>query len=247
MFAWIGEQWRRWLGTVSRLLVATAATLGTVYLTLSGATVIKGNHSVEVAAIILDGAVSIGAAGRLAYLELRAPNVQRREVSVRQALEAAWVAVADKTGISMVDLMVSYFALEGAGQLQRLHRRLRVGVKQIPRSTVWWSKDKGVVGHCWETEATVRQNLSSLNRDYGTCSEAAWNALPSGRKMGMSYSDWRKTRRKYDMVIAVPIHDDDRFLGCVALTGPTHNSTWIEQPDVEQALVAAAATIAMAT
>jgi hypothetical protein len=62
----------------------------------------------------------------------------------------------------------------------------------------------------------------------------------------MSYEDWVKTRRKYDMIIAVPVQIHREFVGCVALTGPKHNTTWLQRQEVEQALVAAAATISQA-
>jgi hypothetical protein len=51
----------------------------------------------------MDAVVALGASVRAAYYEARKPSIQKRRAAVRQALEAAWLAVHQDTGIELIE------------------------------------------------------------------------------------------------------------------------------------------------
>jgi hypothetical protein len=91
-------------------------------------------------------------------------------------------------------------------------------------SNITFTKGKGVIGRCVETQAVAAYDLAQMYRDLGQPTEAEWAALPADVSLNLSYSEYLDARDKYAVVIASPIIDDSsaqaRVRGCIVLDGP---------------------------
>jgi hypothetical protein len=171
-------------------------------------------------------------------------KIAKKEESVRQMLHAAIFSVSKEAGIDVRKLTISLFLVTGQGRWQRLERWMRITFRPRTESTVRWTRGKGAIGQCWDTETVVTKNIEGTNSKWGECNRQVWEGVPEATRMGLTHEEWRKTAKKYDMIVAVPVHVDGRIVGCVALDGPANGSNWVEEGPVAEALEGAAATIA---
>lgn len=95
-------------------------------------------------------------------------------------------------------------------------------VSRSPTGIVW-TRGKGVVGRCWETEQDEAINLASHRVRQAIRSRSAWNGLPEAIRMQLTFDEIRSVNG-YGAVVAVPIVSSDPFdrrvLGVLSVHGP---------------------------
>jgi hypothetical protein len=157
------------------------------------------------------------AALRRTYAGLRRADARRQNVT--EALNALLVALSETEHIQIPDIACSVYLVEGhlIGN-QELREFVRVTLGMSPSSAVRWTKGKGVIGRCWETEAITHVNLHRLNERLADITEERYYTLTESARMNMSYAESRMTVGNVGEILAVPIHVDARFAGCVAVS-----------------------------
>jgi hypothetical protein len=86
-------------------------------------------------------------------------------------------------------------------------------------SHIPWTRGKGVVGLCWETQQIITTDTAQMYRDLRQCSKTEWKQLDPGVHLNLRYKEFRRIAGKYAGVVVVPIIDPrtERYKGCVAL------------------------------
>ncbi len=104
----------------------------------------------------------------------------------------------------------------------QLWRAAQYRLKHADEATrIKWRRGRGVIGKCWERVDIVYEDLTALWGPQELNYER-WKGLPEDSKLGLNYQEYRKIRRKYGSVLAVPIrHPRGRgapqFLGCITI------------------------------
>lgn len=232
---------RAWI----KIAAATVSAAASAYVGLVSLDALPFSELLVVLAVAALAVISLGGSLRAILWEAVKDKLSERDESVRQMLYAAAFTAAEKTGLDVQVFTVSVFLVEGRWRQRHLARWMRVTFRARTESTVRWTLGKGVVGECWATGAVVKKDITGTNERWAACTPEQWaQAVRPAARMGLSYEEWVKTRGKYDMIIAVPIHRDGRFVGCLALDGPANGTVWAEQRDVIQALEVGAAHVA---
>ena len=132
---------------------------------------------------------------------------------------------------------------------ERHVRLARVKLTPYPQASgVRWTKGKGVIGRCWATHRFVMHDLREAFSPFYEADRAAWAALSSEVRFGLSFDEFQRTRDLYGVVAAVAILDPKKpgkYLGCVSLDTPRDSAEGIDRKRVEEDLGAVAVTIGL--
>jgi hypothetical protein len=138
---------------------------------------------------------------------------------------------------------------KGWGRKGKIEVQRRIGRWRLrdypPPSGTLWTKEKGVIGLCWQRKKTVGADISSDFGHLRSFSEADFNALPpEKRPMGLSYDEWLHTR-EYGAIVACPIKigDEETYKGCISVDAPSdcYEKLWCDR--VRDALAEAASGV----
>jgi len=208
---------------VLKLLVLVAAAAATAYLTAIQVNLVKGSTGLEVAAIAILGVIAIGVSGRASFQAATRSRWDKKDIQVRESLLAVLLSCSKETKQEIelftvaVWLITPRFGPMRFRQLRRARHR-SVSLRHEGPSNVKWTIGKGVMGACWQDESPKFKDLTQLTNKYGQIGNTEWNALGGTVTMGLSYEDWKATKRKYRAVAAVPVRDDEQELvGCLVL------------------------------
>jgi hypothetical protein len=139
-----------------------------------------------------------------------------REREIETCLTSSLIYIVKHGGSSWLDAGVQAFAMQGRWGRQRQIRVAKVRLRPVGTSGVTWSKDKGVIGRCWATNAQQYEDLETHFSPFEDLDETAWDALPVETRFGLSFDDFQHLRGKYGVVAAVPImNNKDRYIGCI--------------------------------
>jgi hypothetical protein len=151
----------------------------------------------------------------------RRAKALEREDNVRSLLTTSLVLIAREPGAPWDEIGVQAFLVTGWLWRKRQSRIAKVRLSSIASSGVTWTKDKGVIGRCWETRTNQWAQLEDPPfSELATTPEATWNQLRSSATYGLSYADYRALGQKYGTVAAVPIMAGDKYIGCITLDTP---------------------------
>lgn len=107
-------------------------------------------------------------------------------------------------------------ALWRAAQFRLEHSDQQTGIQ--------WRRGKGAIGLCWKHTDVWHKRLDDLwgeaELNYGD-----WVRLEPSKRIGLNFHEYKKIRRKYGYVIAMPIYRPrgrgaPQFLGCIAVDLP---------------------------
>ena len=105
-------------------------------------------------------------------------------------------------------------------EVQKMKAHIRLG--DVRPDGVRWTKDKGVIGLCWQQGRDVSKNLKAKLWSYRDREEKGWYRLSGTTRFGLSLEDMRNTR-DVEYVAASPIlvGEGRVYVGCVSVDGPT--------------------------
>ncbi|KRD07782.1 hypothetical protein ASE48_10115 [Mycobacterium sp. Root265] len=133
---------------------------------------------------------------------------------------SALVALSDiREGIHVFDLGVSVFKISRVWFLwcgvipwseKRLVRIVRLRLSDSPNeSNVRWTKGKGAIGVCWQSNVAVhhdrRADAATWGKNGQYPSEAQFADLQDDQKRGMNREEFIQTIDKYGEILAVPM------------------------------------------
>ncbi len=162
-----------------------------------------------------------------AFLSERGEKARRksveRERKVETFLTTALVNAVENAGANLTNTGVQAFMV--GGWWSKAHIRLaKVRLGGSPSSGITWSKGKGVIGRCWDTQSVQCVDLTAAFAPYRSYSKERWEALGAEVRYGLSFEDFQRIGHKYGVVAAVPIIDSkDKYVGCVTLDTPAPN------------------------
>lgn len=173
---------------------------------------------------VVAGVALIGSLSRVFHLVFFGRRDEAR-AHVQQALKVLVWDVHELTDIDVRTLGASAWMVQGFWPFSWLHRLGRERFSAVPPpSRIRWTKGKGHIGRCWETGQQVVANVKARDSEQQSISSAAeWGALPQDRRMGMSFKEYERIRRKYGTVIAMPVTDGkrgNRVVGVISLDAP---------------------------
>ena len=100
-----------------------------------------------------------------------------------------------------------------AAQFRLKHADIATGIA--------WKRGKGAIGMCWEEVSTFYRGMADI---WGPneMTYAQWESMDTDKKIGLDFQEYRRIRRKYGQVLAVPIfrprgRGAPQFLGCVTI------------------------------
>lgn len=182
------------------------------------------------ACILSPGVVAVGEQVRAIVKERKAGSRDNRQQAIDLALTEAVLRISDQTKYDKWDVGVSLWKVKKSrlGWLTgRTDVMVRMGHRRFnprpTRSDIVWTRGKGVIGICWETQDEVDRDLRPACRRFpnGACTEKRWKSVGADLRMGMSLDEFRTMIGKYGEVLAVPIKSaNGTFLGCVAVDIP---------------------------
>jgi hypothetical protein len=164
---------------------------------------------------------------RRAMWRVQASRVETNKVGVRDQLSTILVTVAMLHKVAVDDLETigcSLFLVRGRGVrrpkiLYRVHR-MRI-IDNLPESAAVFTKNKGVVGYCWQNEKWWHVDLDPVNREFDgmTLDEIKdlWPLITVDQHMNFTPEEFVSLTGKYREVLAVPVMIDHKFEGCIAL------------------------------
>jgi hypothetical protein len=212
--------------TIAAVLVAIAAAV----LALNGAKVITASRSLLLSAIVTTTVFAALSTIGAAWSEWRKKRLGNRRELVNFQLDATLWAIVDQVGkgLDYRDLGIAVYRTYRSWWwpfTQRLRRVQRVRAAHRPvSSTINFTRGKGVIGRCVETQAVAAYDLAQMYTDLGNPTKEEWAELPEDVSLNLTYSEFLDNRDKYAVVIASPIIDDQsattRVRGCIVLDGP---------------------------
>ncbi|ACZ29550.1 hypothetical protein Xcel_0511 [Xylanimonas cellulosilytica DSM 15894] len=142
---------------------------------------------------------------------------------LEKQLVAAVAAISRETGIDVEHLGVSAWAVEKSGGVETLVRQYTVRLSGYPPPTaVVWTKGKGVIGQCWETQSVASENFGKLQERYPKdrpISNSAWAKVK--QTGGFTQAEFPHRIHKYSQILAVPFGavgtSAGGFVGCLSL------------------------------
>jgi hypothetical protein len=217
---------RRWRLVASVLVAAYTAAVG-VLVALDQKISQKRFHwvhsdklQVPIVAILVF--LTLAEAIRKAVSQTRSSAEDDRRVGVRKSLSSAMVTAAETAGVSVSDVGIGLFLVQ-PGFLRRPERLVRVERVRIPddlhESGIEFTKGKGAVGSCWENQTITHRDLNRINARYhdpGTIA-TRWTKMHAATTQGFTRREFTAVATKYSEVLAVPVMDNGRFVGCIAL------------------------------
>lgn len=161
------------------------------------------------------------------------------------AMLVALTNIVDFTGVPASDIRLSAFRIGRrwwSFWIKRQSRFARVGLASYPPPRIGRNFAIGVVGECWKRKCStffLRKGNSAFS------GEAEWSKAPEEVRMGMSFREWKETRDRFALIMAVPVQGGERYLGCVSLdTFSDKHASKLRQDKVWNFLADAAITIA---
>lgn len=97
--------------------------------------------------------------------------------------------------------------------------RLRLGNRPGTAQRITWTEGKGVIGRCWLEKEDVAVNIARINKEIKGLTAEEWMDRGADERLGMTL-DEVKAAKDFGAIVASPIMDGHRFLGCVAVDGP---------------------------
>ncbi len=212
--------------TFAAVLVAIAAAI----LALNGAEVVQASNRLLLAAVVTTTVLAALSTIGAAWSEWRKKRLGNRRDLVDFQLDATLWAIVDQvgSGLDYRDLGIAVYRTHRRWWWPFTHRvsrmqRVRAAHRPVS-SNIAFTRGKGVIGRCVETQAVAAYDLAQMYADLGQPTEAEWAALPADVSLNLSYAEYRENRDKYAVVIASPIIDDSsavaKVRGCIVLDGP---------------------------
>ncbi|TAK16587.1 MAG: hypothetical protein EPO35_05000 [Acidobacteria bacterium] len=166
------------------------------------------------------GLAKVGERRELRKLEL---EKQLRPVLVTPLVGAIKDCGGDPTDLSIQVLLVKrpWF---GSGATWRHWRGVprqvgvaRLGLSGLTSSGIAWTKNKGVIGLCWERQDEIWEILSDF-QILAKTKEEDWTGWKTSKVYNLSYEEARKIGNKYATIAAVPMTDaNGNYIGCLSL------------------------------
>ena len=171
----------------------------------------------------------------------------RFERWVAETLKGTLVQVVQASGLDWKDVGINAFLVRRTPRWFGTPVLHRVGRERIrntpPPSNVVWTKGKGVIGRCWATATDQGVNLAALFGPDPVLTESDWLARPEADRIGMSFSDYEKTKN-HGAVVATPILDrEGEVIGVVSADAPGDAFDRLWNDNVREALGATATTL----
>lgn len=254
------RQFKRWLVGIGSALLALAAAALIVFETLLQMNIYKDPKWIPLTIV---GVVAVGTLATNIRSTINVVTASEREktrLRIYQACVAAAAVTSNHTGVDVLTIGVSaYKTVRRPGFCKRLWpltikvklgRVARCRVADLPQpSNVRWTKGKGAIGTCLQSEHWQHKNWSPIVALFpsGTPTEAQFGALTDDDRAGLTYKEFVRIYDKYAEILAVPIMSvgGSQIVGVVAVDRPydaSHATPVLDSPSV----LAAAETAAVA-
>jgi hypothetical protein len=179
-----------------------------------------------VAAIVLPTVSELGEKAKRTSLE--------RRQKYQTFLASCLVGIARHSKANWETTGVQLFLVRRGGflWLQQMHGlAATLRLQPTAHSGIRWTRGKGLIGQCWETQTVLLVNLDEYFRPYENHDEGLWRRLPPDIRYGLSFAEFQKLKGKYGVVAAAPIvSEKGRYLGCVTADMPVDNKPIAERP-----------------
>jgi hypothetical protein len=189
-------------------------------------------------AVVATGLVVLNSIGDV-IVQRRALAGEGRRLDIHKPVIAALVAVAADTGINITDLGANVFVVKKGigyrlgykewtvrtktwriGRKPRLERAERIRLSDYPAmSDVPWTEGRGVIGDCWARARPEYVHWAPLAKRWSgkDITEAQWARIKPEDKAGFTREQFMMMVWKYAEILAVPIQDDGKVVGVVAV------------------------------
>lgn len=222
-----------------RLTIGLLASSGAVVLMTKGASWPSEAFWSDKTKLIVAAILFVGFAAVNGIFEttrnVRRERREELELNLQLPLRALFVGLLDDLGPEHFrDLGINCFLVRRRARPGfpwtglELNRVASFRLKSRPRAGVRWTRGKGLIGACWETNCDVVANLEQEWAHIRTISETEWNLLDDGLRYGLSHSEYLRTK-DYEVIVATPIQDKEgRFVGCISVdsVGPDYEALW---------------------
>lgn len=154
--------------------------------------------------------------------ERRRRKELERDERIRTLLAPSFVVLARDCGAPWDKMGIQAFLLTSWGKRRRHVRISKIRLSSAPSSGVRWTKDKGVIGRCWESRREQWEQLDSgaFQRLSGV-PEYQWKMQDPNTTFGLTYAEYKTIGTKYGTIAAVPIiSSSDKYIGCITLDTP---------------------------
>jgi hypothetical protein len=159
------------------------------------------------------------------WLRFTRPPRTKTRVEIRNQLFQLVATISTVAEVPIGEIGCGLFVIQPRGifRKQRLQRIERVRIiDDVSPSVVNFTKGKGAVGRCWEEARPAHNDWRAINSKYHAASptdEDFAKFKPTTTK-GFERKEFVSLVGKYSEVLAVPIVNDGKFLGCVAVPRP---------------------------
>ncbi len=234
-----------------KLLGALSAILCTAGLTLQQVDVWKDPPRWALVAMVATVAViACFSSTTHAWHELHRPLDFQVRIDVAGLLRQAARDIAQTRQLPRDAVGVSAFMVRRSWwppfdeRLERVHRE-RGNSNPPPSTGIEWTKGKGVIGKCWMEQKPVFKDLKAIAIKHGDCSPECFAGLDKSVTMGLSFEDFRTIVGKYSSVLAMPMHHEGTFIGCIAVDLPLDvgSKTSLDHSTVKEIVAFAAASV----
>lgn len=162
---------------------------------------------------------------RRAWKRLTVRDRELLRVQVRNQLASVIVTIAENEGINVSDVGCGIFVVRPAGWFNhRPEQMIRPERVRIPddlhETKVEFTQGKGAVGQAWEHKIPAHTDWIAINEKYNGRPDyiaKRWEKIPDATKRNFTMAEFIGMVGKYAEVIAVPIIDEGKFLGCIAV------------------------------
>jgi hypothetical protein len=173
-------------------------------------------------AILFSGVVPLAQSGIAELGEKKRRTELEREDTVRSLLVPSLVYVVRHCNAPWDLTGLQAFLVTGFLWRKRQVRIAKLRLASSPESGVVWKKGKGVIGRCWETRASLIENLDEAPfSNLATVSRENWSTVLPETCYGLTHADYQALGAKYGTVAVVPIMSSrGKYIGCVTLDMP---------------------------
>lgn len=176
---------------------------------------------------------------------IRGSERARLRVEAQIVAEVTLRRVVKRTGLDWTAVGVNVFLVRVTAAfwrpswppIRRAQVRIaKLRIRSLPKpSGIPWTKGKGVIGACWETQSDIVIDLAEEERALGALSADEFEGLPSEDRFGFTHNEFKRTRGTYGAILAVPIKTDEgEYLGCITVDAPGDSFRHLSDPELRE-------------
>ncbi len=234
------------------MLVALAAALTGLVLSLDELGVLHLATTTKVVAVVLTAVLAAGATAAAAVDQYRSGRAEARREKATFRLRTLSFTIQDLSAIDVRDIGLALYVVRRDWRHPRTSVLARVARDRAAHraavSGLVWRPGMGVIGLCVLRGDLVGVDVAAAQAPMAHATPAQWAGADPEVTLGLTYAQFQATRDKYHAVVAAPVVDSgsrsSTVVGCLSVDGPPGSFPQLWADDVQHALIQAADDLA---